>query len=202
MSFFPSSGEYAMIDGRRDSSSKKKTKGLRAFRFKSDALWELDRMARERGANANQLLEKFLDRELILGRLWPQIHPVNIGREDLKMVLEIARASSEQGPSKLVTAGGEFGGTVPTQMFAINNVEPSWDTVIYSLDQVYGKTCNWFEFNHHVENEDKHKLVFTHELGFGWTDFQKGYQTNMLRSLLKVEPKIIKETDRMLVLRA
>jgi hypothetical protein len=198
MSFFPSSGWGHAGDIGRGGDRKKRE--LRSFRFRSVALQELDRMAQEHEINANQILERFLDRELILGHLWPQIHPVTIGREDLKRVLDIAR-DTEEGPSRLVTAGGEFGGTVPKQMFATHNVRPGWDTVIRSLDQVYGKTCNWFRFRHHVEGEDQHRLVFTHQLGLGWTDFQRGYQTEMLRSLLKAEPKITTETDRMLVLR-
>lgn len=177
-------------------------KDQRTFRFNRDTLIELDRMAKETGVSANQLAEDCLVEGFIHIVLKRDIQAMTLGREDIMSILELIK-SIEQ----IKRLGERLGSSVPERLYALHNVEPSWKAVLSALDQVYGKTCGWFKFKHY-SNQDRttgkevHRLIFTHDAGIKWTAFLERYMTSTLNRLLKVEPKIVIATDKMLKLTA
>ena len=163
----------------------------RTYRLDDDITAELVKRAREYGISENQLVNKWLKRYLYLDPLQKYLHAITLGRDTL---LNIAK--SDGSKEDLERVGRFLGGIAASQLFPAYNIKPSLATVITALDQVYSKTCGWFEFKQHSK-KDACYLILLHEMGSEWTAFLKGYFESYLKVLLNLEPKV-RVTDNML----
>jgi hypothetical protein len=190
MSFFPSSGD----NGR----------GQRTFRLKKNILRELDRLAKVMRGSSNQLVDDFLEEIFVRKMLKNGVRTMTLSREG---VLNLLQLTNNDDDSAVRRVGGDLGGSEPKQIYAVHDVKPSWDTLLTDLNKVYSKTYEWFEFTSHchsdpITGKETYRLIFTHDAGSKWTAFLEGYITNMIKSLLKAEPKVITATDNLLELTA
>ena len=172
-------------------------KELRAFRYRKDALRELEKAAKGMGIPVNQLVNDCVVEGLIHITLRRGAQAMTLSRQSVVKILSLIENIDE-----IIRVGGEVGDSLPMQLYAVHDVEPSWDSVLFALDQVHGKSCGWFEFKYHSHydrtGKELHRLIFIHDAGIRWTAFIEGYITKMLKRLLKVESKVIAATDTML----
>lgn len=167
----------------------------RNYRVKETVVEDLEMVSEVMSMPVNQLVNECLEEGLIHRRLKISIDAMTLGREAIVKILEHIKNDAE-----IEQIGREMGGSLPKQHYAVHNVEPTWDTVLDAFDRIYSKACGWFEFRHYVGEEDTHRLLFIHDAGPKWTLYLKGYIPTMLKSLLKVEPKIVTVTDKLLEL--
>lgn len=172
------------MSGEYDSKLTLKGKSIpKTYRIKKEVIDEINSRSREQRISTNQLVNRWLEKCLILDPLWKHLDAMTIGQATF---IKILKSSNKDEMEKI---GSEMGRTIAKHLFTIYNIEPNWTSFNYMLEEAYSNTCNWFKFKHYINN-DTHQLICTHNLNINWSNFIKGYIESMLNNLFNVNPKI------------
>lgn len=177
--------------GRIDSDIPKLGKTIpKTFRIKEGILDEIVRRSNEYKISANQLVNQWLAKCLVLDPLWLHLNALTISQKSFSRVLE------QVDKNKLEQIGNEMGRTIAPHLFTLFNVTPDWTSIYYALENAYSNACNWFKLKHY-NTKGTQRIICEHNLGLNWSYFLKGYLGSMLKSLINIEPKI--EVDSYIV---
>jgi hypothetical protein len=150
----------------------------RSFRLDKAYSEMLMKEAHDNGVSLSSLLGKIIKDYLALHAYAEKYSTVMMSQQEVDAL--IGSLSEEDARS----LGGKMGSMTPISLLLMRGMSPpDLDSLIWLLEEIYGKRMGWFSIYNNVVDNDR-VLYLTHNLSKNWTAFLGGYMLATFESVL------------------
>ena len=132
----------------------------------------------------NTLLEKIISKYTTWG--WPLKQRLGLMVSTIEFLKTILDSCSEEKVSAL---GDTFGRELPEKIIAFRSLPVNLETVVESY-AIYINQGGYGEAETRKEGMKYTRITVHHDLGLGWSTFNKAYLQAMFKTLLNMEAKV------------